>query len=81
MQMVRGVCNLFSADYGMGITGYASHVPEQNIKQLFAFISISKNNKIILSKKINAPEMEPAETQLYFTHGAIELLNVALKNK
>lgn len=80
-QMAQEVCNLFSADYGIGITGYASPVPEQNIKQLFAFVAISKNNKTILSKKINAPKMEPAASQLYFTHRAIGLLNTVLKNR
>ena len=78
-QMAKEVCNLFTADYGIGITGYASPVPEQNIKQLFAFVAISKNNKIVLSKKINAPENEPAKTQIYFTHRAIDLLYTTLK--
>lgn len=80
-QMAKEVCHLFTADYGIGITGYASPVPEQNIEQLFAFVSIAKNNKIILSKKINAPRKGAAETQLYFAHHAIELLNSVLQKK
>jgi hypothetical protein len=56
-------------------------VPEQNIPHLFAFIAISKNNKIMLSKKIIASGKEPAEVQLYFTHQAINLLTSVLKKK
>jgi nicotinamide-nucleotide amidase len=79
--MAKEVSNLFRADYGIGITGYASPVPEQNIPHLFAFIAISKNNKIMLSKKIIASGKEPAEVQLYFTHQAINLLTSVLKKK
>ncbi len=73
-QMALQVCNLFSADYGIGITGYASPVPEQNIEKLFAYISISKNRKIIVSKKINAPVGSQQQAQLFFTEKAVRML-------
>src|SRR5690348_6264721 len=30
-QMAAEICHLFTSDYGIGITGYASPVPEKNI--------------------------------------------------
>lgn len=55
-QMASGICVLFTSDYGIGITGYASAVSEQNIEQLYAWVAITKGNKIIGSKKIIASE-------------------------
>ena len=78
-QMASEVCNLFSADYGIGITGYASPVPEENIEKLFAFISIAKNKKIIASKRINAPQGKPYDVQLFYTEKAIGMLIGVLK--
>ena len=79
-QMALQVCTLFSANYGIGITGYASTVPEKNINKLFAFISIAKNNRVLLSKKINAPISEPREVQLLYTQHVIKML-ISILNK
>jgi nicotinamide-nucleotide amidase len=73
-QMALEVCRLFSADYGIGITGYASPVPEQNIHKLFAHLSIAKNNRVVLSKKIPAENSEPAEVQLFYARNTIKML-------
>ena len=73
-QMAIGVCRLFSADYGIGITGYASPVPEENIKNLFAYISIAKNSRLLLSKKINGQVSDPREVQLFYTGQVIKML-------
>ena len=73
-QMALQVCRLFSSDYGIGITGYASPVPEENIQKLFAFISIAKGNRIVLSKKVPARQAEPLAVQLYYTSRVIKML-------
>jgi nicotinamide-nucleotide amidase len=73
-QMALQVCHLFSSDYGIGITGYASPAPEQNIKKLFASIAIAKNNRLALSKKIYTQISEPREVQLLYTQHVIEML-------
>jgi nicotinamide-nucleotide amidase len=78
--MALHVCHFFSADYGIGITGYASPVPEQNIKKLFAFIAIAKNNRLVLSKKIYAEISEPREVQLFYTQHVIKML-ISILNK
>lgn len=77
-QMALQVIQMFSSDYGIGITGYASPVPEQNIKKIFAFISIAKNGKIILSKKVNAETGEPQAVQQFYTEHVFKLLASAL---
>ena len=78
-QMAVQVCHLFSAKYGIGITGYASPVPEQNIHKLFGYVSIAKSNRVVLSKKINAQISEPREVQLFYTEQVIKSLISALK--
>src|SRR4051794_16363752 len=39
VEMALGVCRLFSTDWGIAITGYATPVPESDFK-LFAYFSI-----------------------------------------
>ena len=80
-QMAAEICHLFTSDYGIGITGYASPVPEKNIKQLFAWLSIAKGNKILGSKKIIKKKKKPLEVQLEFTQKAIEYFIEILKKK
>jgi len=77
--MALQVCTLFSADYGIGITGYASLVPEEKIKRLFAYISIAKHKRLLLSKKINAETSDPAAVQKFYTHQVIKMLVSVLK--
>ena len=48
-QMALAVAEMFSSDIGVGITGYASSVPEQNINKLFAYLSVKIRKKIVLS--------------------------------
>ena len=80
-EMALGVETMFRADIGVGITGYASPVPEENISKLFAFISISRNGKVILRKKINGPQGAPHAVQLHYTEQLLKLLATALKVK
>lgn len=78
-EMAIAVAQMFSSDIGLSSTGYASPVPEQNISKLFAHVSISKNGKIILSKKINAPDKSPYDVQIFYSKKLIELLVTTLK--
>ena len=81
IQMAEEVCNLFKSDYGIGITGYASPVPEKNIKQLFAHVAIVKGNTLIRSKKIISSNKKPADVQMDFTQKAVQLLIEALQSR
>ncbi|MCW3090929.1 MAG: nicotinamide-nucleotide amidohydrolase family protein [Ferruginibacter sp.] len=74
-QMAIQVAGLFCAGYGIGITGYASPVPELGIEDLFAYVSVAKNGGLVLSEKIVAERMEPREVQLFYTNECIRLLD------
>ena len=66
--MALNVCHLFTSDWGIGITGYASPVPESGNK-LFAWYAISYRGNIVVTKKINPKKDEPPKIQeLYVTH-------------
>ena len=67
-EMALHVCELYSSDWGIGITGYASPVPESGNK-VFAFFAIAYKGKIKLSGKIDPEKTEPPELQwLYVNH-------------
>lgn len=62
-QMAKNLIQYFDADWFMGVTGYASPVPESNNK-LFAFYSISYHQKILISQKVALDkELTPTEAQ------------------
>jgi nicotinamide-nucleotide amidase len=78
-QMAEKICRLFIADFGIGITGFASLVPEEKINSLYAIISISKNGKAIITQKVTAKkDLTPQDVQVLYTNEAIKLLNQAL---
>lgn len=68
-QMASHVCYLFAADWGLGITGYATKVPEQGIHTLFAYYAISHKGTIVAHGKFIAGENDdPMEVRYYFTN-------------
>lgn len=68
-QMAHEVCRMFSSNFGVSITGYASPVPELQIDEVYAFLAISYEQKIIYSKKIKGnPEHSALENQLLYTN-------------
>ncbi len=71
VQMARAAARLFLADVGVGITGYASEVPELGIRSLFAHFAVVKHGRVLLCDTITAPKKEPAEVQQQY---CIELL-------
>ena len=73
-QMALAVAEMFSSDIGVGITGYASPVPEHNINKLFAYLSVSKRKKIVVSKKLTAPDGTPNKVQLFYCENTLRLL-------
>ncbi len=74
--MALNVCRLFTSDWGIGITGYASPVPESGNK-LFAWFAIACRGKIVMTRKIDAKKDEPAKIQqLYVNHLLRDLAGV-----
>lgn len=79
-QMTLGVVKMFSSDYGIAITGYASKVPEQGITELYAFAAISFKENIFCSEKLIpfAPG-EGMNIQIDYTNQILELFEKNLK--
>jgi len=66
--MAIQVSKMFSSDYGIGITGYASIVPECEEEGLFAYFSVSYKNEIVLKGKITSTADKPFDVQVDYTN-------------
>lgn len=66
-EMALHICELYSSDWGIAVTGYATPVPESGNK-VFAFYSIAYKNKLKARGKIPAPKDQPLQTQLKYTN-------------
>ncbi|MBV9987740.1 MAG: CinA family protein [Chitinophagaceae bacterium] len=67
VQMATEVCRLFTSHYGIGITGYATPIPEKKVTELFAHLCIVHNGTIMLAKKIDPADKTALDAQLHFT--------------
>ncbi len=70
--MAIEVSKMFSSHYGIGITGYASIVPECEKEGLFAFFSVSYKQKIVLTDRLSSSKNQPYEVQLDYTNQVIQ---------
>ena len=80
VEMAANVCGMFCSQVGIGITGYATPVPEQGIKDIYAYMAIVQNGKVLYKGKIKATG-EAMEAQLYYAERAIKTLAAHLKPK
>jgi nicotinamide-nucleotide amidase len=78
VEMSKNVCQLFLSDYGIGITGYAARMPEQNVHDLFAFYAITLKDKILQQGKVIANVEEGLPAQLYYVNDVLQKLNSLL---
>ena len=76
-EMALHVCQLYSSDWGVGITGYASAVPESGNK-VFAFYAISHRGKIMTWGKINPKKGKPPELQWLYVDRLLQKINSLL---
>jgi PncC family amidohydrolase len=79
--MALGASSLFNCDWGIAITGYASPVPEKNIRDLFACFAISCHNKVIATGKINSPPGSPVAVCIFYTNSLLNELALALEKE
>ena len=77
--MAKKVALLFNSDWGMGITGYASPVPEKNIEELFSCFAICFRNNIVTSREIKARKDSPLVVRLYYSKQVLQELLKQLK--
>lgn len=69
--MAKGVCELFSSQWGIGITGFATPVPQSG-HQTFACYAICFNNEIRVSKTIEVRDKAPLDTQLSYVNAILD---------
>jgi nicotinamide-nucleotide amidase len=81
-EMAVSVCKLFSTDWGIGITGYASPIPEQHMEKLFACFAIAFKKNIVLTKTIDTGIKPAYEVQVEYVNAVIaQFLEVATMTK
>lgn len=78
-EMAVQVCNLFNSDWGIGITGYASPVPESENK-LFAYFAIAYKGTIVVAKNIKPKKSNPFSVQLFYAHEVLDEFNTCLNS-
>ncbi|WP_164974171.1 CinA family protein [Filimonas effusa] len=76
-------CNAhFLSEYAIGITGYATPVPEMGITALFAYLSVAQGDTVVLEEKIpvdrsqpgSPPENDSYAIQVYYANRALRHL-------
>lgn len=78
--MALEVARLFNSHWGIAITGYATPVPEKNIKDLFACFAISRNSTIQVCKTLEAPNHDPLTVRQYYISYLLDKLLQLLEN-
>ena len=79
--MAKNITSVFNCDWGIGITGYASPVPEKNIEELFACFAICFHDEIICSQTITSQTVDPLLVRQYYCRHVLNKLLQLLKNR
>jgi nicotinamide-nucleotide amidase len=79
-EMALHAIDLFSSDWSIAITGYASPVPELDINELFAHYSIAFKKLIVLRKKIRSIKQSPFDVQVEYTEIILKDFNEFLQS-
>lgn len=69
------VAQRFCADWGIAITGYAAPIPELGIEKLFAFYTVARKGKVVLSKKLSCRNLGIARVQQFYTRQILHDFN------
>lgn len=72
-EMALHICRQYSSDWGIGITGYASPVPESGNK-IFAYYAITYRGKIKEAGKIIPRKADPPEIQVKYAQVVLDKL-------
>ncbi len=80
-EMAKNVALVFNSDWGIGITGYASPVPEKNIEELFACFAITLHQQIIILETVTAVKQSPLNARLFYSKVVLEKLLAALQQR
>lgn len=77
-QMALEVCKMFNSNWGIGVTGYASPVPESGNK-VFAWYTIVFNNSVTKSELVNTATGDPFDVQCIYVKEVITQLKNLLR--
>ena len=80
IEMALQVCPLFSSDWGIGITGYATPVPESN-NEVFAYFAIAFKGEINKAEKLSPQKDESFNLQLFYCKELLKILLETLHKK
>lgn len=80
-QMAQNVAKSFSSDWGIGITGYASPIPEKNIEELYACYVIYFRDEEMIRHTVTAETNSPANVMRYYAQKVIDHFLEVLTSK
>lgn len=60
-RLAKNVCALYKTNIGMGLTGFASTFPEEEIYDLYAYGAAYRNGKLVFCEKIVSDKETPEE--------------------
>ncbi len=79
-EMALNAAQLFTSDWAIAITGYATPVPECAVDQPFAYYAICYQGKLLRVKKIELAEDDPMQVQFRFVNSILEEFEKLLKH-
>jgi nicotinamide-nucleotide amidase len=80
-QMAQNVAKIFSSDWGIGITGYASPIPEKNIEDLYACYVIYFKDEEMIRHTVTVEKNSPANVMRNYTQKVIDHFLEVLTSK
>ena len=80
IELAQNVRIKFNSDYGIGITGYASPVPESDNK-LFAYFAIAHQSRVLHSARLDTEPKEGIGVQLYYVSEVLKSLATTLRTE
>jgi PncC family amidohydrolase len=80
-EMALNAIKLFSSDWSLSITGYASPLPEMGITDLFAFYAIAYHDRILHQGKVRSETESPLNVQLNYTNHLLKELTGCLSKQ
>jgi nicotinamide-nucleotide amidase len=82
-QMARGVCALFGSDLGVATTGYAEPMPEQGVRDPFAWWAIAHRSrgkfKALRGGRVECPGASRGDVQMIVADAVIAELESYLR--
>lgn len=73
-ELALQVTRLFSSHWGLGITGYATPVPESG-NELFAYYAIVFNKNVVLTGEMRPPQGKALEVQQFYVNYLLSAFN------